>query len=186
MHAFPIRNDADRERAIALIDDLWSAEPGTVEHDTLHVMSELVDAYDARRSTLPAADPVELVAFKLRELGWSQRELGRRLGWGGGRVSEVLGRRRPLTLAMVRDLSRVLDLPAGLLVHERLAADEGGVWMHLPAAEVAPLAPTAHGLGLDVDQLVCGLLADLFAEAVAIEAAPSATVLVRATLARAA
>jgi HTH-type transcriptional regulator/antitoxin HigA len=136
MHAFPIRNDADLHRAVALIDTLWNAEPGSVEDDTLQVMSQLVDAYEARTSTLPPGDPVDIIRFKLNELHWTQNELARRLGWTSGRVSEVLNRRRPLTLTQVRDLSRILDLPAGLLVHDVADAAHRGRWVHLGAERV--------------------------------------------------
>lgn len=160
-HAFPIRNDEDLVRAMNLIDALWDAAEGTPDHDLLHVMSELVDAYNARRSTLPAMDPRDLVRLKLKELGWSQRELARRVGWGSGRVSEVLGGKRPLTLAMVRSLSAVLDLPPGLLVHDRLDAD-ATVWVPVSgadavqlsrAAEVAGKSPSDRGVDLVRDAL---------------------------------
>lgn len=129
--AFPIRTDADLERAIALVDELWNAVPGTAEADLLDVMASLIDRYEADRSELPPADPVELLKFKLAELGWTQRELGRRLGWSSGRVSEVLSRKRPLTLAMVRSLSHELGLAAGLLVHDH-RDDEGNGWVAVP------------------------------------------------------
>jgi HTH-type transcriptional regulator/antitoxin HigA len=114
--AFPIRNDDDHARAIELVDALWSATPGSPEHDLLEVMAALIHLYESERRDLPPPDPRALIAFKLRELSWSQRELGRRLGWSSGRVSEVLSGRRPLTLRMVQDLGRVLGLRAGALV----------------------------------------------------------------------
>jgi HTH-type transcriptional regulator / antitoxin HigA len=126
--AFPIRTAEDLERAIALVDELWGAEPGSAEADLLEVMSTLIDRFEAERSDLPPADPIELVRFKLTELGWSQRELGRRLAWSAGRVSEVLNRKRPLTLGMVRSLSRVLDIPTHLLVHDH-RDEEGNGWV---------------------------------------------------------
>ena len=116
--AFPIRNDDDHARAIELVDALWSATPGSPEHDLLEVMAALIHLYESERRELPPPDPRALIAFKLRELGWSQRELGRRLGWSSGRVSEVLSGRRPLTLRMVQDLGRVLGLRAGALVSD--------------------------------------------------------------------
>lgn len=118
MRAFPIHDEHDLERAHALVERLWDAEPGTEEGDLLEVMATLVDAYEAQRSVLPPANPRELIRFKLDELGWSGRELARRLGWSGGRVSEVLNGKRNLTLAMVRQLSAALEIPAGLLVHD--------------------------------------------------------------------
>lgn len=120
MTPFPIRNDHDLARALAAVDELWNAAPGSPEAETLEVIAQLVDAYEDRHrhEVLPPANPRVVLQTKLRELAISQRELGRRLGWGSGRVSEVLSGKRPLTLAMVRALSRVLDLPPGLLVHD--------------------------------------------------------------------
>ena len=142
MHAFPIHTDADLHRAVRLIDSLWDVEVGTAEHDLLMVMAQLVESYEASVSTLPAADPRDLLRFKLKELGWSQRELGRRLGWGSGRVSEVLNGKRPLTLQMVKELSRELHLPAGALVHDVAKSVNDGVWVHIPAQILRGLQAT--------------------------------------------
>lgn len=163
MHtAFPIRNDEDLSRAIALIDALWSAEPGSPEADLLEVMSTLVDRYEAEQSELPAADPIELIRFKLGELGWSQRELGRRLGWSSGRVSEVLGRKRPLTLAMVQSLSRVLGLPAGLLVHDHACAEDDPHAVALPPSLAREIRAQAERRGLSVEVAVADALSWAF------------------------
>lgn len=138
MHTpFPIRNDADYARALEVVTVLWDAEPGTPDADTLEVMTALVAAWEARRRELPAADPREVIAFKLRELGWTQRELARRLGWGSGRVSEILSGKRPLTLRMVRELASVLDFPPGLLVHDVRDPEIGATWVRLSAETVA-------------------------------------------------
>lgn len=117
MCAFPIRNNEDLERAIALVTDVWDAPPGSAEADLLEVMSTLIDAYEASHSTLPHGDPVRLIEFKLKEHGWTQRDLARQLDWEIERVSEILNRKSPLTLEVVRQLSRVLQIPPGLLVN---------------------------------------------------------------------
>lgn len=143
MNAFPIRNEEDLHRATELVDALWDAEPGTPEHDVLLVMAQLIDAYEAAHSTLPAADPIELLRFKLKETGWSQRELARRLGWGSGRVSEILSRKRRLTLELVRQLSQVFDLPPGALVHEEGEAG-GGLWVHVTGRVATVIAANAQ------------------------------------------
>ena len=161
MHAFLIHNDADLTRAVALVDSLWDAAPGSPEHELLHVMSTLIDQYEARHSSLPSADPVEILAFKLRELGWSQRELGRRLGWSTGRVSEVLGRKRPLTLRMVRELSLVLNLEPGLLVHDVAEPDGYGRWLQLSPLTAGRLERLAKQAGLTPELLVNQLLNSL-------------------------
>jgi HTH-type transcriptional regulator/antitoxin HigA len=157
---FPIRDDADYDRALRLIDELWDAEPGTSDHDVFEIMATLASTYDkARRDRiLEPGDPVELVQFKLHELGLSQRELGRRLGWGSGRVSEVLNRKRPLTLRMVQQLSVALDLPPGSLVHDVRSAPEQAEWVqvHREVAERAATVADARGITLcDVVNDVC-------------------------------
>lgn len=157
MHtAFPVNTEADHRRALALVDELWDAAPGSPEAELLDVMASLVDAYEKRTRALPPPDPLELLAFKLRELGWSQRELGRRLGWGSGRVSEVLSGKRALTLGMVRELSTTLDLPPGLLVHDTRTDAGDSVWVRVPRA-VADRAARVFGEP-DLDRLVTRLL----------------------------
>lgn len=134
MSAFLIRNDNDLARAHALVDELWDAAPGSEAANTLDVMSELIHLYEARHRArvLPAPDPGKLITFKLRELGWSQRELGRRLGWGSGRVSEVIAGKRALTLMMVRELSEVLGLDPAALVLDPLRPGGDGIWIRVP------------------------------------------------------
>jgi HTH-type transcriptional regulator/antitoxin HigA len=151
MRAFPIRNDADLERACALIEDLWEGEyeQDSPEANLLEVMSTLVDLYEAAHSTLPPPNPIELIEFKLRERGWSQRELARQLGCGSGRISEILSRKRQLTLDLVRRISVVLDIPPGLLVHDvagQASADDAPFTTASAAApgSVISAAPVQH------------------------------------------
>ena len=157
MHAFPIRDEASYERAVELMDELWDAAPGTPGAELREVMAQLIDAWEARTSTLPAADPRELIAFKLEELGWSQRELAKRLGWGSGRVSEVLSGKRDLTLNMVRELSTAMQIPAGLLVHDHARGDDG-VWLFVPASTVQSLEPEAARQHTSVQRVALDLL----------------------------
>lgn len=126
MHAFPVNTEADYQRALDLIGVLWDVDSGTPESDLLQVMAELVERYEKRHRALPPAPPADVLRLKMAELKWSGRELARRLGWGAGRVSEVLNGRRSLTLQMVRDLARVLRIDPGLLVHDA-CVEEGFV-----------------------------------------------------------
>lgn len=155
--AFALHTDADYRRALALIDELWDAAPGSPEAELLDVMATLVEHYEKRTRALPAADPLRLVAFKLRELGWSQRELGRRLGWGSGRVSEVLSGKRALNLRMVRELSAALDLPLGLLVSGVPQAEDDVVWVPVSRAQAGRAAQLGVGEA-DLGPLVGRLL----------------------------
>lgn len=160
MTPFLIRNDADYDRALELVQSLWNAAPGTADAALLELMAERIQAFEAVElaEVLPPADPRKLIAYKLRELGMSQRALGKKLGWSSGRVSEVLSGRRALTLAMVRDLASALALPAGLLVHDVHAPEDGAVWVRV-AAELSASAEAAHYLGeASMEVLVAQLL----------------------------
>lgn len=137
MNTFPIRNDQDLARAFARIDALWSAEPGTPEADELDVFVTLVEAYESAHSTLSPGNPIAVLRYKLDELGISQRELGRRLGWSTGRVSEILNRRRPLTLPLIRQLASELAIPTASLMGEQTAHTEGDVALVPIAANLA-------------------------------------------------
>lgn len=156
MTTFSIRNDADLARAVDLVDALWGAAPGTPAAEALDVMSERIHAYEAqaRARVLPPADPRKLIAFKLRELGVSQRELARRLGWGAGRLSEVISGKRALTLNMVRELAPVLGIDPGLLVHDVREESDGGVWVRLPAELVEQAAGVGNGGFSSLQELV--------------------------------
>lgn len=105
-------SQAEYDLALARLDDLWSAEPGSPEADELDALADAISHYeDAQRTqTLPPPSPGALISYKLRELGWSQREAARRMNWPAGRLSEVVRGKRQLTLAMVRDLHACLGL----------------------------------------------------------------------------
>lgn len=155
----------DYTAALARIDALWDAAPGTPDAVELDRLAELVHDYESRlrREALPPARPGEVVAARLRELGWSQRELGRRLGWSAGRVSEVVSGKRALTLAMVRGLAEVLDIPATVLVHSEATEEPPAVWVRV-SRELATRVHEQRYLGyrsLDalVESLVTGALA---------------------------
>lgn len=159
MQAFPIRNESDHARALALVEELWEAVPGSANAVLVEVMSALIDAYESKHSFLPAADPLDVIADRLHQLGWSQRELARRLGWGTGRVSEVLNRKRSLTLAMVRQMSRCLTIPAGLLVHGAVQSD-GDVTVTLTGDVAAKLTQLAADAGVTPGEALAGMVSE--------------------------
>ena len=114
----PIRTDDDHSRALAEIERLWGAADGTPEGDKLDILLTLVEAYEERRWPLKRRrrfDPVDVLHFAIDELGHTQAELARILG-SRSRASEILSRRRPLTLEMVRKISVRWKIPADLLV----------------------------------------------------------------------
>ncbi len=91
--------------------------PGTADGDRLELLAKLIEDYEKERFKFRRPDPVEAILFRMQEKGLRQKDLAQALG-GKNRVSEVLARKRPLTLAMVRALSDSLQIPADLLIRE--------------------------------------------------------------------
>jgi len=115
MHVRPIHNDADHTRAMEQIEQLWGAVEGTPEAETLEVIVTLVDAYEAQHHTIEAPDPIEAIRFRMEQEGLTRKDLEPFIGTRA-RVSEILGRRRPLTLRMIRRLRDGLGISADVLV----------------------------------------------------------------------
>lgn len=111
----PIRNDEDYETALEEIEALWDAVPGSADEDRLDVLVLLVEAYEQENYPIPAPDPIEMILHVLDARGLTRRDLEPLLG-GRGRVSEILNRRRPLSLEMIRRLQSGLGIPADVLV----------------------------------------------------------------------
>jgi HTH-type transcriptional regulator / antitoxin HigA len=115
MEIRPIRTKADYRAALDEVERLWDAEPGTRGGDRVDVLVTLIEAYEAKHYAIPAPDPIAAVEFMMQQKGLSRRDLEPMIG-SRGRVSEVLTRKRPLTLPMVRGLSLLLDIPVDILV----------------------------------------------------------------------
>lgn len=94
---------------------MWDAEPGSADEDRLDILVLLVEAYEQENYPIPAPDPIEMILHVLDARGLTRRDLEPFLG-GRGRVSEVLNRRRPLSLEMIRRLQSGLGIPADVLV----------------------------------------------------------------------
>src|SRR6185295_4405303 len=111
----PIKTKADYRTALKEVERLWKAEPGTADGDRVDVLVTLIEAFEARHFPIPAPDPIAAIEFMMDQKGLTRRDLEPAIG-GRGRVSEVLTRKRPLTLPMVRALSPLLEIPTGVLV----------------------------------------------------------------------
>ncbi len=115
MEIKPIRTEADYEAALAEVERLWGAEPGTPEGDRFEVLFTLVEAYEEKQYPILPPDPVEAIKYYMESRGLDRRDLEQYIG-PSGRVSEVLSRKRPLTLAMIRRLNDGLGIPAEVLI----------------------------------------------------------------------
>lgn len=96
--------------------------PGTKDGDRLELLAKLVEDYEKERFLFKRPDPVDAIVFRMEEQGLKQKDLAPLLG-GKNRVSEVLSRKRPLTLAMVRALNHTLKIPVDLLIGEPDASE---------------------------------------------------------------
>jgi len=118
MHIRPIRNDQDHRTALAEIDACWRAPEGTEKGDKLEVLVALVESYEARWWPIEgdvSFDPIDTLQYAIDELGHSQAELAELLG-SRSRASEILARRRALTVDMIHKVSETWKIPADLLV----------------------------------------------------------------------
>jgi HTH-type transcriptional regulator/antitoxin HigA len=111
----PIRTDEDHGNALREIERLWGAELGTPEGDRLDVLATLVEAYENTRWPIEALDPVDLIKAHMEASGLTQADLADVLR-SLPRASEILNRKRPLSMEMVHRLSQEWHLPADLLV----------------------------------------------------------------------
>ncbi len=114
----PIKTRADYRRALAAIDSMMRARRGSRDGDRLDVLATLVEAYEAKQFPIDLPDPIEAIRFVMEQRGLSPEDLEPMIG-RRSRVYEVLSRRRPLTLAMIRRLHADLGIPAESLIRER-------------------------------------------------------------------
>lgn len=115
MNIKPIKTAEDHQSALARIDELWDAEPDTEAADELDILVTLVEAYEEVQYKINAPDPVEAIKFRMDQEGLKDSDLVPFLGQRS-RVSEVLNRKRRLTLPMIRRLHNGLHIPLECLV----------------------------------------------------------------------
>ena len=111
----PIQNDRALNRVLKRIDELWGTKRGTPKGDELDILMLLVEKYEDERFAIPASDPIEAIKFLMEQNNLSRKDLEPYIG-RSGRVSEVLGGKRNLTLPMIRRLHKGLKIPYGCLI----------------------------------------------------------------------
>ena len=111
----PIKTARDYQRALTEIEKLWDAKVNTPAGDRLDVLATLVEAYERAHYEILPPDPVEAIKFRMDQLGLKSSDLAKILG-GRNRASEVLNKKRNLTVEMMRSLRRHLSIPAESLL----------------------------------------------------------------------
>lgn len=115
MNIFPIRTEDDYDAVLKRIDQLMNAELGTPEGDELDILVTLVEAYEAKHYPIPACDPIEAIKFRMEQMGLEAKDLTSIIG-SRSKVSEVLNRKRQLSISMIRNLHAQLHLPFESLI----------------------------------------------------------------------
>jgi len=115
MEIKPIKTDKDYNNALKEIELLFDAKPGTAEGDRLEVLATLVEAYEDEHYAIPAPDPIEAINYYMESRGLTRIDIEPYIG-SRARVSEVLNRKRSLTLSMIQRLHTGLGIPAEILV----------------------------------------------------------------------
>jgi HTH-type transcriptional regulator / antitoxin HigA len=115
MDIYPIRNERDHAKALRQIEELWGASEGTAEADTLEVLVTLVDDYEAKHHPIDPPDPIDAILFRMEQMGLGRSDLEPIIGTRA-RVSEVLNRRRRLTIGMIAKLRDKLGISADVLI----------------------------------------------------------------------
>ena len=111
----PIRNQRDHAKALQEVERLWGARSRTPEADKLEILVTLIDAYEAKRHPIDPPDPIDAIRFRMEQMGFTRNDLIDIIG-SRARVSEVLNRRRSLTVAMIVRLRAKLGISADVLI----------------------------------------------------------------------
>ena len=112
-----IKTQADYRAALAHLETLMNAQPGTPQEEELELFAVLLDRYEQDHFPSGLPDPVEAIKFRMEQQGLTRKDLEPFIG-SQSKVSEVLNRKRPLSVAMIRALHTGLDIPAEVLLQE--------------------------------------------------------------------
>lgn len=112
-----IKTEKDYEKALKRLEVIFDAKKGSKVGDELELLSLLIDTYEREKYPIDLPDPIEAIKFRMEQLGYKQNDLAEAIGLKS-RVSEILNRKRKLTLDMIRKLHEVLGIPTEVLVKE--------------------------------------------------------------------
>jgi len=113
----PIRNEKDYDAMLARIEILFDAEPGTTESDELDVLFLIVEDYESKRYPMEPLDPIDFIKCTMELRGEGQKGLSELLN-SRSRASEILNRKRPLTLDQIRKIAKAWNVPAEAMIRE--------------------------------------------------------------------
>ncbi len=112
-----IKTEDDYQKALRRLEVIFDAKAGTPESDEADILGLMINEYEIKHYPIEAPDPIEAIKIRMEEMQLRQVDLADAFG-GKNRVSEVLNRKRKLTVEMIRNLTRRLNLSPGLLIHD--------------------------------------------------------------------
>lgn len=116
MKIAPIKNENDYEKALERLEVIFDAAPNTIDGDEAEILSMLIDNYENQYFPIEAPDPIEAIKIRMEEMNIKQKDLVGIIG-GKSSVSEILNKKKRLTVDMIRELERVLSISASVLVN---------------------------------------------------------------------
>jgi len=117
MNIVPLKTNKDYENALKRMELLFDAPAGTPESDEADILALVIDDYERKHFPIEAPDPIEAIKIRMEEMQLKQSDLINEIG-GKSRVSEILNRKRKLTVDMIRNLTSRLNLSANILVKD--------------------------------------------------------------------
>ncbi len=115
MNISPINNEQDYQNALNRLEQIFDAEKGSTEGNELEILGILIEKYENEHYPIGYPDPIEAIKFRMEQMGYSQTDLAKIIGLKS-RTSEILSRKRKLTLNVIRKLHNELNIPTDVLV----------------------------------------------------------------------
>lgn len=113
----PIKTESSYNLSLQRLEILFDAKPGTPEGDELEILSILIDEYEQSHFPIDLPDPVEAIKFRMEQMCYTQNDLANVIG-RKNRASEILSKKRKLSLSMIRNLHEKMNIPTEVLIQE--------------------------------------------------------------------
>lgn len=115
MNIHLIKTEENYNQALKRLDEIFDAKKGTEEGDELELLALLIEQYENEHFPIDLPDPIEAIKFRMEQLGYSQNDLAKIIGFKS-RASEILNKKRKLTLEMIRLIHTSLNIPTDVLI----------------------------------------------------------------------
>lgn len=115
MNIKPIKTEQDHQEALDRLEVIFDAKKGSPEGDELEILGLLIEKYESMYFPIDLPDPIEAIKFRMEQMGYTQSDLVKIIGLKS-RVSEILNKKRKLTLEMIRKIHVALNIPTEILV----------------------------------------------------------------------